>query len=118
MGKGLLIVRSNLRRTKGQTAAIIVLVLLASCMLNLWLMLAMDYKQNFERYHDKLNAEHVTLAITGQDEEMREYIARTLEEDPRTLEYRMDDCMEMVGTLEYNGGDVNTDFVIMEKETP
>ncbi len=117
MGKGLLIVRSNLRRTKGQTAAIIVLVLLASCMLNLWLMLAMDYKQNFERYHDKLNAEHVTLAITGQDEEMREYIARTLEEDPRTLEYRMDDCMEMVGTLEYNGGDVNTDFVIMEKET-
>ena len=59
MGKGLLIVRSNLRRTKGQTAAIIVLVLLASCMLNLWLMLAMDSKQNFERYHDKLNAEHV-----------------------------------------------------------
>lgn len=116
MKKGFLIARSNLRRVKGQTAAIIVLVLLASCMLNLWLMLAMDYKQNFDRYHDKLNAEHVTLVVTGQDEEMRRYIARTVEGDPRTLEYRMDDCMSMVGSLEYNGGDVNTEFVILEKE--
>lgn len=116
MKKAFLIVRSNLRRVKGQTAAIIVLVLLASCMLNLWLMLAMDYKQNFDRYHDKLNAEHVTLVVVGTDEEMRRYIARTLEEDPRTLEYRMDDCMSMVGSLEYNGGDVNTEFLIMEKE--
>ncbi len=116
MKKDFLIVRSNLRRVKGQTAAIIVLILLASCMLNLWLMLATDYKQNFDRYHDRLNAEHVTLAVTGQDEEMRRSIARILEEDPRTLEYRMDDCMAMVGSLEYNGGEINTEFVFMEKE--
>lgn len=116
MGKGFLIVRSNLRQTKGQTAAIIVLILLASCMLNLWLMLAMDYKQNFDRYHDELNAEHVTVVITGQDQEMRDDIVRTLQEDPRTLEYRMDDCMGMVGSLEYNGGEVNMEFVILEKE--
>ena len=116
MEKGFLIIRSNLRRIKGQTTAIIVLVLLASCMLNLWLMLAMDYKQNFDRYHDRLNAEHVTLVVTGQDEELREYIAGVLEGDPETAEYRMDDCLAMVGSLEYNGGEVNTEFLFLEKE--
>ena len=34
-------------------------------MLNLWLMLTMDYKANFDRCHDKLNAEHVTMTVDG-----------------------------------------------------
>ena len=35
MGKSFLIARSNLRRAKGQAAAIVVLILLAAMMLNL-----------------------------------------------------------------------------------
>lgn len=116
MKKILLIVRSNLRKSKGQTAAITVLILLASCMLNLWLMLATDYKQNFDRCHDRLNAEHITLVITGDDPEMLSFLSRTLDQDPRTLAYRIDGCMSMVGSFEYNGGEVNTTFVILEKE--
>lgn len=116
MNKSFLIARSNLRRIKGQTAAILVLILLAACMLNLWLMLAMDYKQNFDRYHDKLHAEHVTLAFTGDSREMRNFITETLDSDPRTSEYRMDDAMTMVGSFAYNGGEVNTEFIILEKE--
>ncbi len=53
MGKNLLLAQVNIRKAKGQTAAIIVLVLLSSMMMNLWLMLSTDYKKNFERYHDK-----------------------------------------------------------------
>ena len=93
-----------MRKAKGQTMAIVVLVLLASSMLNLWLMLAMDYKQNFERYHDKLNAEHVTLAITGDDAGLRDDITGILEEDGRTAEYCLEDSMLMIGTFSYNGG--------------
>ena len=59
MEKSFLLARSNLRRAKGQTAAIVVLVFLASAMLNLWLMLSTDYRQNFDRCHDRLHAEHV-----------------------------------------------------------
>ena len=44
MGKSFLLVRSNLRKAKGQTIAIIVLIFLAALMLNLWLALAMDYQ--------------------------------------------------------------------------
>ncbi|NBI63597.1 ABC transporter permease [Clostridiales bacterium] len=116
MRKSVLLACSNLRRAKGQTAAIIVFILLAALMLNLWLMLAMDYKQNFDRYHHKLNAEHVTLCAQGSGEEMKAYLAQTLEQDRRTKEYCLDDAMSMVGSFAYNGGEMNTDFVVLEKQ--
>lgn len=42
MNKNLLLARSNIRKAKGQTVAIVVLVLLASIMMNLWLMLSLS----------------------------------------------------------------------------
>ena len=116
MKKSFLIVRSNIRRAKGQTASIVVLILIAAAMLNLWLMLAMDYKANFDRYHDAFHAEHVTLSVDGRDGDLREHIAQTLERDSRTAEYRLDDCMHMIGNFSYNGGDINSWFVFLEKE--
>lgn len=116
MRKSLLIAASNLRRAKGQTVAIIALILLASAALNLWLMLSQDYKRNFDRYHDKLNAEHVTLVLSSRDSEMQDFVIEALEEDSRTVQYHIDDVLCMVGDFEYNGGEVNTEFVILEKE--
>ena len=116
MRRSLLIVRANLRRSKAQTAAILVLLLAASAMLNLWLILAMDYKSNFDRCHDRLNAEHVTLVLNGEANELRDYVRETIEEDEDTTEYYMDDALCMVGSFPYNEGEVNTEFVILEKE--
>lgn len=116
MRKSLLIARSNTRRAKGQAVSIFVLILIAAFMLNLWLMLSMDYKANFDRYHEKFNAEHVTLSVNGDGREMREFLSRTIQGDNRTEEYRLDDCLHMVGTLPYNGGEMNGWFVILEKE--
>lgn len=117
MRKSILLARANLRKGRGQAAAIIVLVLLAAAMLNLWLILSLDYKQNFERYHDRLNAEHVTLAVGGDSKEMRDFLAQTLENDARTVQYGIDDALSMVGSFAYNGGEVNTEFVILEKQS-
>lgn len=97
-------------------AAIIVLLLLASSMLNLWLMLSMDYRQNFDRCHDRLNAEHVTVAADGSGREMEDFLARTVDEDTRTAEYSLDTCMHMVGNFESHGGEINSELVILEKE--
>lgn len=115
--KCFLIARSNLRRTKGQTVAIVALIFIASMMLNLWLMLSTDYKSNFDRYHDKMNAEHVTLAISGNDSKMREFVSQTLEKDERTTGYCMADTFLASGSFDYNGGEIDTDFLFMEKET-
>ncbi len=118
MEKWILIARSNFRRAKGQTAAIALLVLLAAFMLNLWLMLSMDYKQNFDRYHDKLHAEHVTLALNdGRDAKVREFLSEFLEGDDRTEQFCMDDGFFMVGSFPYHDGEVNTEFVILDRET-
>lgn len=117
MRKSFLLARSNLRKAKGQTAAIIVLVLLAALMLNLWLMLSMDYKQNFDRYHDKLNAEHVTLVVDGDSDERRNYLTKVLENDERTTEFTLDHIMNILGFFEYSGGEINSNLIFMEKET-
>lgn len=116
MRKGFLIARSNIRKAKGQTAAIIILILLAALMLNLWLMLSMDYKANFERYHDAFNAEHVTLSVDGSTEELQGFLRKTVERDSRTAEYRLDNCMHMTGNFSYNGGEMNGWFVFLPKQ--
>lgn len=116
MGKNMLLIRSNVRRAKGQTVAIIVLILIAAAMLNLWLMLALDYKANFVRCHDRLNAEDVTLALGTNGDEAHEFLEQTLETDARTDEYYIDDVCYMSGSFSYNSGEITMPMVFLEKE--
>lgn len=117
MRKLFLIVHSNMRKAKGQTAAIVVLILFAAMLFNLWLMLSMDYKANFDRYHDKLNAEHVTLTVDDNDGKIKEVLSERLGNDNNVTEYCLDTCMHMTGTFPYNGGEMNSWFVFLEKQT-
>lgn len=117
MKKSFLIAHSNTRKAKGQTAAIIILILIASCMLNLWLMLSTDYKANFDRYHDRLNAEHVTVTLDGNSDELHSFLSETYENDDRVSQYRLDNCMHMTGSFEFNGGTIDRLMVFMDKET-
>ena len=117
MRKLFLIASSNMRKAKGQTIAIVVLIFLAAILLNLWLMLSIDYKANFDRYHDKLNAEHVTLAVDDSDGAVFDFLSQTLANDAAVKEYRLDRSMHMVGTFPYNDGMMNGEFVFMDKQT-
>ncbi len=115
MNREILLVRSNLRRARGQSISIAVLILLSAAMLNLWLMLSLDYKQNFDRCHDRLHAGHVTLAVDGDSKEVRPALTRIVE-DMRAVDFSMEDSLCMVGSFAYNGGEVNTEMVFLEKE--
>ena len=117
MRKSVLIARSNLRRAKGQAAAIVVLILIAAVMLNLWLMLAMDYKANFDRHHDRLHDGHVTLAADSDTPEFRAFLTRELEGDSRAAQFRLDSCMHMVAKFDYNGGELNSEMIFLDKDT-
>lgn len=117
MKKSFLIARSNLRKMRGQMIAIIALILFAALMLNLWLMLSIDYKRNFDYYHDKLNAEHVTFAFGDNDTEPRDFISKTLKKDTRTAQYCMDDALITDGSFDYNGGEISSCFILLEKQT-
>lgn len=116
MKKTFLIARSNIRKSKGQTVSIIVLIMIASLMLNLWLMLSTDYKANFDRYHDAFNAEHVTLSADGCTDEFHSFLLQTLESDDRVASYSLSNSMHMTGTFPYNGGEMNGWFVFLEKQ--
>lgn len=127
MRKSFFLIRSNLRRAKGQTAAEIALIFLAAGMMNLWLMLSLDYKQNFERWHQRLNGEHVTVCVSRapaaeeaepdkNSDEMKQYITEVLKQDTRTSEFCMDDVMCSEGKLQYNGGEAVTNFIMMKKD--
>lgn len=117
MRKLFLIARSNLRKSKGQAVAIIVLMLIAAMLLNLWLILSMDYKANFERYHDKLNDGHVTISVCGDRVEIHDFFTQTLNGDPRVEQIGVDNCLSMAGTFPYNNGQMNGWFIILSKET-
>lgn len=117
MQKNFLIARCNLCKSKGQTVAIVILMFMAAAMLNLWLMLSTDYKQNFDRYHDKLNAGHITLAVDSCDTNVWNFISETLEKDTDVVQYSINDILMSDASFEYNGGEVKTEFIIIEKQT-
>ncbi|MCI8541451.1 MAG: ABC transporter permease [Erysipelotrichaceae bacterium] len=114
MKRSILLVGANLRKAKGQSVAIFILILLCACMLNIWLILSMDYKQNLERSHEEMNGEHVTLVVSRNDEAMKEQLISLLEEDARTADYTLSPIMEMVGQFQYNGGKVNAPLLFID----
>lgn len=117
MGKFFLIARSNMRKAKGQTVAIIVLIFLAALMLNLWLMLSMDYKANFDRCFDKLNDGHITLTVDDSDGTVREFLDKTLATDDRVEQYCLDSILHMTTQIPYNGESFSTWAVYVKKQT-
>lgn len=116
MKKNLLFARANLRKAKGQTAAIIMLILLSSMMMNLWLMLALDYRQNYIRAFERLNDGHVTLALCSADEPLKNFMNEALSSS-EVIEYNITDALCQTGSYAYNGGNTQSLCIILEKET-
>lgn len=116
MRECMLLVRSNLRKSRGQTISILVLMLLASFLINLWLMLTLDYKENFVRCHERLNGEHVALVIDRRPQKVRSCLTQLLEADDCTEEFYLDDALEMVGSFSYHQGEVNSELIFLPKE--
>lgn len=112
-----LLVRSNFRKAKGQIAAIIVLMLLSSAMMNLWLMLSMDYEKNFDDAHDRLHDGHFVITAATDEQEFRDYLTDLFDHTEEVTEYDMVDALGTSGSFSYGGGEIMSWFVFMEKET-
>lgn len=111
-----LLARANIRKAKGQTAAIIALVLISSVMMNLWLMLSMDYQKNFERTHERMQDGHVMIAAYTDDEAFRTYVADLLTQSGEVAAFSVRDALCMPGSFSYAGGEVMVSMVLLEKE--
>lgn len=116
MYRNILLARANIRKAKGQTTAIIVIVLLSSLMMNLWLMLSMDYRKNFDRCHDRLNDGHVNLAAYVVGDDFKNFISDTLDERDDVTDYTVSSAFCAPFSFEYNGGEISQLAVVLEKE--
>lgn len=108
MKKSVLIAKANLKKTKGQAVTIIVLTLLASMLLNIWLMLSMDYKQNFNRYHNKLHAEDVVVSVDRTNDRMLDFLEEKFSLEEEIEEYELTTTYQMVTSFDINNGSLNT----------
>lgn len=116
MSKNPLLAHANIRKAKGQTVAIVVLVLLSSLMMDLWLMLSMDYKKNFERCHDRLNDGHVNLAAYVTNDDFEKFASDMLKERSDITDFTVSNAFVGPITFEYNGGDMTSLAVLLEKD--
>jgi len=116
MNKIFLLAFSNMRKSKTQTVIIFILILFAAAMFNIWLVLSMDYKQNFDRCHDRLDAGHVTLVIEDDRREVKDTVSGILEDDVRTEKYETQNCLCASISFAYNGGSSNNYAAFIKKE--
>lgn len=116
MSKSSLLARANIRKAKGQTVAIVVIVLLSSLMMNLWLMLSMDYKKNFERCHDRLNDGHVNLTAYVSNDDFKDRVSDMLNERSDITDFTVSNAFCGPITFEYNGGEMTQLGVLLEKD--
>lgn len=116
MTKNSLLARANIRKAKGQTVAIIVLVLLSSLMMSLWLMLSMDYKKNFERCHDRLNDGHVNIAAYVANDDFENRVSDMLNERSDITDFTLSNAFCEPITFEYNNGEMTQFGVLLEKD--
>lgn len=117
MKRTILLVRSNIRKAKVQTVVIIMLILLASAMMNLWLMLSTDYKKNFERFHTKLNDGHVTIAAYTDEQAFREFVTDMLGGSDEVAEFSVREALCMPGSFSYGGGKIMSSLVFLKRDT-
>lgn len=117
MKKILLITRYHVRKWKAQTVAVALLMFVAATMCNLWLMLSMDYKQNFERSHQSMQAEDVTFVAASTTSSFQNFLQDFVDKDPRTDSYALDDVLYAPGSFPFQGGEiVISGVVLMEKD--
>lgn len=113
MRKLFLLVRSNLRRERGQTLILVALLIIGAMVLNLLLMLSTDYRSNFDRWHEKLHAEDVLLTIEGDPASAVSGIRKVLDGESDVTEYELREGRVVYGTIPYNDGTLTNAMVVV-----
>ncbi len=105
-GKNLNFIISNLRRSKWQVAAISFLLIIAAVLINIFLFLATDFRQDFHREKDRLNSEDIGAVylnnMPGTDFSGR--IAESMDGTGLVEQYEIDSVITAPGSVEYKDG--------------
>ncbi len=115
LNKTFLVIRPNIRKTYRQLIAVFFLVLIASLLLNMVLVLKLDYNQNFERDAARLNANHFRIAYTDVYlRDCMDMLADCLNEDARIKGFEIDRGFMGEGDIESPNGSISS-LIVLEK---
>lgn len=112
MGKINILTKSNLKTSKGASICVGVLLFVASLLLNLSLILFMDYRSNFFVLHDQANAEHVCVHVQTTDEKYCSFITKELTKDSNVSDFELTEAFCTKLYLPFNGGNYASTGVV------
>ena len=103
MNKIILLAKANIRKTKGQTAVLAILFLIASAMLNIGLILALGFGNFFENTVEELSTADTYFVVSEAiyNDEIESYF----QDSNEVSDFQMNDILFLGTTLEWNGED-------------
>jgi len=118
MRKELLLAKSNIRKGRGITVGLILLIMLAAAFFNLVLVIFNDVNKNVEKCAQKLNTEDITIQIDGEDVSniTNEYIDSILDKN-KVKDYEIERTnIAYAVASKYGEGEITANFVLEEKD--
>ena len=113
--KSLLLAKSNLRKNKGLSLCITLLILISSMFICVSGLLIFDYQKNSYRVADKLSTSKIDLFSRDNKENLDEkYIKSLLPETVKEYEYVNDIKVQI--PIKFNGGEVTPIISIINSE--
>ena len=114
VNKIILLAKANIRKTKGQTAVLAILFLIASAMLNIGLILALGFGNFFENTVEELNTSDTYFVVSGAiyNDEIEAYF----QDSNEVSDFQMNDILFLGTTLEWNGEDFDWQASFWDKD--
>ena len=101
MSNSMMLVKSNIKKTKAQTAAIFILIVITALLINLCLMVGLDYQDGYDVIHDELNEADVTLMLAGLDSEAERFESDYLADNAKVESYQVSPVAMLEGAVPY-----------------
>ncbi len=115
MNKLFIILKSNIRKTWGDTVAVFVLLLISSMLLYLGITLSVDYRMNYQKEHLRMNGEHNAFVVAGIENEVDMFIEERIS-DNRVKNYDLCEGVALDATISYGEDSYRSLFVALKKE--
>lgn len=115
MNKLFIILKSNIRKTWGDTVAVFVLLLISSMLLYLGITLSVDYRMNYQQEHLRMNGEHNAFVVAGIENEVDKFIKERVS-DNRVKNYDSCEGVALDATISYGENSYRSLFVALKKE--
>ena len=114
-GKNLNLALANLRRSRRQIGAIVLLLFLASVLLHIFLYLSTAYSQNFYAEKTRLQGEDIDILLMRifEGEDLSEPLGERLSGIGSVAAFEVDRVVTAPGTVHFNEGLLNNNITLM-----